>query len=260
MYEAVYPAPDGDSTAARWVATASEYGFDGVVLRGRGGGCADVQALRERTGIDVVDGVEIVADSPQSASGAVGNRRPDHTILLVRGGTDAMNRFAVEQERVDVLTRPFDGDGDVNHVLAKAARDNGVRVEFDFGPVLRTTGGARVRALQHLRKLREIVDYYGTPYVVSATPRSHLQLRAPRELLALGEIIGFDAEAVEAGLREWGRLAERNRDRLSESFVAHGVRRGRHGEVAEDRACADAEPSGAEPTDAEPSEDGGDDA
>jgi ribonuclease P/MRP protein subunit RPP1 len=41
----------------------------------------------------------------------------------------------------------------------------------------------------------------------------------------VGEAIGFDAEAVEAGLAEWGQLAERNRERLSGSYVEPGVRR-----------------------------------
>lgn len=229
MYEVAPAESDDDATAAQFVAVAAEYGFDGVVVCGSGA-TSDRRSLGERHGVDVVDAVEIVADSPSSASGSIGNYRPDHTLIAVRGGTNALNRFAVEQERVDVLTRPFAGDGDFNHVLAKAARDNGVRVEFDLGPALRSTGGARVRALQDLRKLREILDYYDAPFVVSANPSDHFQLRAPRELRAVGEAIGFDGDAIERGLREWGRLAERNRERLSESFVAPGVRRGRHGE------------------------------
>jgi len=94
--------------------------------------------------------------------------------------------------------------------------------------VLRLSGGRRVQALADLRKLREIVTQYDAPYVVSATPESHLQVRAPRELLAVGETIGFDREHVENGLAEWGRLAARNRERLSESFIEPGVERGRH--------------------------------
>jgi ribonuclease P/MRP protein subunit RPP1 len=239
MYEAVHAHPHGDATAARFARTAADHGFEGLVIRTRGGdvdsrGLGDQPApsfgrIREAFDVDIVDGVEIVADDPSTASGAIGNYRPDHTVVLVRGGSDAMNRFAVEQDRVDVLTRPFAGDGDVNHVLAKAARDNGVRVEFDLGGVLRQQGGRRVRTLQKLRKLRELVDHYDAPFVVSANPTSHLQLRAPRALRAVGDTIGFDAEAIETGLREWGVIAERNRQRQSDSFVAPGVRRGRYG-------------------------------
>ncbi|OYR84315.1 ribonuclease P, partial [Halorubrum ezzemoulense] len=187
MYEAVHAYPDGEATVARHAATAARHGYDGIVVRTRdaldpavdgensaGSGSAaadtdespvrDPQALREEYGIDVVDAVEIDADDPTSASGAVGNYRSDRTAVCVVGGDDALNRFAVEQARVDALVRPMAGGGDFNHVLAKAARDNGVRVEFDFGPALRATGGKRVRALADLRKLREIVSHYDAPY------------------------------------------------------------------------------------------------
>ncbi|AXG11845.1 RNase P subunit p30 family protein [Haloplanus rubicundus] len=227
MYEAVHAHPDGAATAARFAATAARMGYDGVVIRARET-APDYPAVGEASGIDVVDAVEIVASDPERASGAVGGLRPDHTLLCVRGGTDRLNRFAVEQERIDVLTRPMAGDGDVNHVLANCAAENGVRIEFDFGPVLRTTGGERVRALRDLRKLRELVADADAPFVVSANPASHLELRAPRELVAVGEAVGFDAETVRAGLREWGELAARNRHRQSDSFVEPGVERGRY--------------------------------
>jgi ribonuclease P/MRP protein subunit RPP1 len=134
-----------------------------------------------------------------------------------------MNRFAVEQPALDVLAHPMAGDGDLNHVLAKAARDNGVRLEVDLGPVLRSAGGRRVRAIADLRKLLELIEAYDVPFVVGAGATSHLELRSPRELVALCERLGFDAEQAESGLAEWGRLADRNRERQSDRFVEPGV-------------------------------------
>lgn len=232
MYEAVHAHPDGDSTVARHARTAAEYGYDGVVVRDHGDARADYDAERiaDEYGVDVVEGMEVRADDPEQASGYVGNYRRQVTLLALHGGTAALNRFAVEHSRVDVLAHPMAGEGDFNHVLAKAARDNGVRVEFDFSPVLRATGGERVQALGDLRKLREVVEHYDAPYVISADPFSHLQLRAPRELVALGEVVGFTREQMRAGLREWGRLAERNRERQSETFIEPGVERGRYEE------------------------------
>ncbi len=233
MYEAVYAHPDGDATAARFAAAADRYGYDGVVVRAVDAD-PDYERLRSSASIDLVDAVEVVAPDPQHASGAVGNARPERTVVCVRGGTDALNRFAVEQPRVDVLARPFvgggDGDGDVNHVLAKAARDNGVRIEVNLGPVLRDRGGGRVRHLKRLRRLRRIVDHYDAPYVVSAAADSHLRLRAPRELAAVGEAVGLGGEWTRAGLDAWEGLVARNRTRLSESFIAPGVERGRYEE------------------------------
>ncbi len=146
-YEAAYARPDGEATPARLAQTARRYGYDGLVIRTREAD-VDAAALRDRYDVDVVPAVEVVADEPPSASGAVGNFRPDFPLVLVRGGTDALNRFAVEQDRVDVLAAPLSGEGGFNHVLAKAAATHGTRVEFDLGPALRESGGVRVRALR----------------------------------------------------------------------------------------------------------------
>ncbi|WP_336002925.1 RNase P subunit p30 family protein [Halorientalis halophila] len=229
MYEGVHARPDGTSTLARQALTAAEYGFDGVVVRNHGDRpCEDdLEDIAETYGIDVVDGVEVRADEPSRASGYVGNYREEKTVVCVHGGDDAMNRFAVEQPAVDVLAHPMDG-GDFNHVLAREAARNGVRVEFSLARVLREEGGTRVRAIQDLRKLREMVETYDVPYVVSADPTSHLHLRAPRDLRAVGEVIGFTGEQIEQGLAEWGRLAERNRELQSDEFVEPGVRLGEY--------------------------------
>lgn len=232
MYESVHARPDGESTVARLALTASEYGFEGIVVRNHGDEPAsyDPTQVADTYGIDVVPGVEIRADDPSRASGFVGSHRAHQRIVAVHGGSPAINRFAVEQPQVDVLAHPMVGEGDFNHVLAKEAKRNGVRIEFNLGGVLRDAGGTRVGTLRDLRKLREIVREYETPYVVSADPRSHLQLRAPRELVAVGEAIGFDTSEIESGLAEWAHLAERNRERQSGSYVEPGVRRVSEGE------------------------------
>lgn len=230
MYEGVHARPDGQATVSRLAVTAREHGYDGIVVRNHGDGRAeyDAEAIAEATGIDVVEGIEIRVDEPDQASGYLGSHRQTHTIVALHGGTIALNRFAVEHPRVDVLAHPLAGDGDINHVMAKAAVSNGVRIEVNLRPVLSIAGGPRVQYLQKLRKLWELIEYYDVPYVVSADPRSHLHVRGPRELRALGSQIGLGSEAIDAGLQEWKQLATRNRDRQSESFIEPGVRRGRY--------------------------------
>ncbi|EMA14075.1 RNase P subunit p30 family protein [Haloarcula marismortui] len=226
MYEAVYAHPDGDSTVARHALTAADSEYDGIVVRNHGDEQADydADAISDAYGVDVAAGIEVRADDPSRASGFVGNYRSDRTVVVVHGGDRRINRFAVEQPTVDVLAHPMRDDGDFNHVLANAAADNGVRVEFDFGPVLRASGGSRVRAIKELRKLRELVANAGAPFVVSASPSTHLQIRAPRDIIAVGETIGFDADTVREGLTEWGQIVERNRERQSGAVIEPGVR------------------------------------
>jgi ribonuclease P/MRP protein subunit RPP1 len=225
MYAAVHARPDGTSTVARLAAAADEYGYDGIVVRNHGDSMAeyDAERIRERYGVDVVDGVEVRADEPSRAAGFVGNHRDRRTVVAVHGGTERINRFAVEQPAVDVLAHPMADDGDFNHVLARAAAENGVHVELSLRRVLRAEGGRRVRAIQSLRKLDELREQYDVPHVVSADPRSHLHLRSPRELVGIGDVVGLDEATIRNGLAAWARLADRNRDRQSDTFVEPGV-------------------------------------
>jgi len=228
MYEAITAKPQGESTVARMALTAGEYGYDGIVVRNSGDepSSFDGSEITAAYDVDVVDGVEITVDNRSQASGFLGHHRPEKTIVTVRGGTTAMNRFAVEHPAVDVLSHPFGPDGtcDIDHVLAKTAADNGVRLEVSLRPLIADSGGARVRAIQSLRKLTSLIQTYDAPYVVTAGPTSHLDLRGPRELRALGSVIDFPADAVGAGLAEWGQLVARNRERRSSDFVEPGVR------------------------------------
>lgn len=222
MYEAVHARPDGTSTVARLALTGSELGYDGLVVRNHDDALAeyDRPAIASEFDLDVVDGVEVRTEDRSEAASAITRHRSRQTIVCVHGGRH--NRLACEDERVDVLAHPM-ADGDFNHVLARAAAKNNVHIEFDFARVLRADGGERVKALRGLRKLRTLIEKYDVPYVVSADPRSHLQLRAPRELVGVGTTVGFTEEQIRDGLAAWGRLAARNRDRQSESFIEPGV-------------------------------------
>jgi len=235
MYEAATAHPAGESTVSRLAATASRLGYAGLVVRNSRDsvvpGTFDslkryADAVESEFGVDVVRSVELEDDRGQLRT-TVRDLRDSYTIVAVSGGSPERNRLALETPEVDVLTEPMTGQGDVNHILARAAAENGVRFEFDFGPALRKTGGERVQALRGLRKLREMVEYYDAPFVCSVRAESHLELRAPRDVAALGAEIGFDAEQVKEGFAEWGGLVERNRELMDEAFVAPGVRRGK---------------------------------
>jgi ribonuclease P protein subunit Rpp30 (EC 3.1.26.5) len=88
---------------------------------------------------------------------------------------------------------------------------------------VRAEGGTRVRGLRALKRAWKLIETYKTPYVVSTGARSHLDLRAPRELAAIGDVVGVPADRIRDGLAEWGRLAERNRHRQSDAFIEPGV-------------------------------------
>lgn len=228
MYETVHAIPDGDATVARFAITATDHGYDGLVVRNHADSVPDfdTDAISSAYDLEVVSGIEVRGLNPEQVSGHLGTVRDEYVIVAVHGGTTALNRFAVGQPRVDVLAHPLTGDGEFDHVMARTAVENDVHVEVNLSRILRNEGGQRVQAIRDLHLLQRLIKQYGTDHVVTADPNSHLQLRAPRELVAVGDAIGLEPDFVEKGLHEWTRIAERNRERHSESFVEPGVHRG----------------------------------
>lgn len=219
MYEAI-TIDTTKSTPARLALTADRVGYDGLIVLSPTGEVVDEQTCH---GVDIVPGAEIRAEDPETAAGSIGNYRPKVPILAVRGGTQRLNRFALEESRVDVLTNPMQNGGDLNHVMARAAAEHQVHIECRLDRIVRATGGTRVRAIADLRKLTELIDDANAPYVVTAGGHSHLHLRSPRALSAVGDAIGLSDGFIEEGIRAWRGLVERNRDIQSSEFLEPGV-------------------------------------
>jgi len=209
VYEFVHTAPETRTTVRRFALTAERQGYDSLVVRNHYDPDAEIDEslpeVPDDTEIPVYEGVEIRADDAEELHhGMRKAERADVDAVVVHGGDEPLNRAAIEAG-VDLLAHPNRASGRRNersfdHVLAREAADTGVAVEFNLSSVLRSSGGERVKMLRRVREMLELVRKYDTPYVVSGDPSSHLDLRAQREVRALCELAGFEADEARAGI------------------------------------------------------------
>lgn len=219
-FEAVEAYPAGSSTVARFAMTTAEIGFDGLVVRNGDAidGSPSVEAVANEYELEVVRAVELKPEAPDDVSGSLPGLSERYPLVALVGGTTRINRFVATQRHVDVLARPITPTGPrLDPGTVANAVEHDVAVELDLGP-LRTTGGTRVRYLQRLRSLWRVVDHYDAPYVVSFRPTSHLELRGPRHLEALGATVGIDPDAIDRGLERWATIADDDRQRGGSSI------------------------------------------
>ncbi len=223
MYEAVPHAPDGPTTPARFLRVAGRYGFDGLVYWLED---PDIPlALGESGDMTVATGYQFEAADRSTTGQTIDRVRDLVDVLAVYGPTRPMRRFIAGQERVDVLQWPVPGDGPIDPAVAKLARENGVYVAVDLSTVLRSRGGRRVKALDTLTRSWSVLAHYEVPYVMTGAPTTHLELRAPREVAALGPAFAAPETAGKVGLAAWGEVVARTRHQQSDTFIEPGVER-----------------------------------
>jgi ribonuclease P/MRP protein subunit RPP1 len=155
------------------------------------------------------------------------SRRKEFDLLLVRGGTNFMNRIAVENRGVDILTHPDyeRKDCGINHVLAKLAKENEVAIEINFREVLNSEGLIRKNVLANHMEIIKLYKKFKFPLIVSSGALSHWQTKDPKVLISYLITLGLEMkEAKEALGNTAKKIIERSKEWRSEKWIMPGVR------------------------------------
>lgn len=196
----VHTAPEGKNTIEEMVPLAKRFGYAGVAVTDPSNSCKPLRSA-VTDGFEIISGVELSPENASKLHGLVGKYRQMVDVVVVRGGSESINRAAVENSNVDVLSN-FGSmkENGLNHVLAKSASDNDVAISFDLYDIIYLRGGRRVKALSNFRKDLSLVRKYDVPFILTSNARSLYDLRAPRELMALASLFGMTREEALHGL------------------------------------------------------------
>jgi ribonuclease P/MRP protein subunit RPP1 len=197
----LHALPDGSDSASRLALAAKRLGYSGIIITNHmtTGRPFGFDAARRVGGIEVVVGSEIVAKNPRTLHAKAASLRDGSDFLAVHGGDEKINRAACEDPNVDLLAHPHDGRSGIGVAAAKAARDNQVAIGLDLGPMIRLRGAARVRWMEVVRRDLDLIGKFDLNLMISTGARSHLDLRSPRDLVALAGLLGLERRrAVEA--------------------------------------------------------------
>ena len=127
----VHAIPDGENTVAEMASLARYFGYSGIALANHSDKFSSIKACPElqSEGFEIFRGIELVEENPSKLQGLIGKFRQSVDVLIVHGGSENVNRAALENPRVDILNHPaFDRSSGLNQVLAKAAAENGVAI------------------------------------------------------------------------------------------------------------------------------------
>ena len=154
------------------------------------------------------------------------NRRKTEITCIVCDNKE-IARQAAKDRRVDLLNFPsldyhkrfFD------RAEAELASNSLAALEIDTKPLLVLEGPPRVRLLSSLRREVAIAREFHVPIVLSSGISEQNLMRTPRDLASLAYLFGMnETEASDAVSANPNAIVTRNREKLSSSFVAPGIR------------------------------------
>ena len=107
--------------------------------------------------------------------------------IIIQGGELDINRFAVENKKIDILLSPeknsrkdlmFSRRSGLNQVLCKLAAKNDVAIGFDFSYLLNSSGKQRARILGRMKQNVKFCKKYGVKMIFSSFARTKYELRS----------------------------------------------------------------------------------
>ena len=178
-------------------------------------------------GIDFVSRVDIRPRAQNELLHQLRKLRRKFQVICVYCENKEVARQAAKDHRVDLLNFPLlDFRGRFfDRAEAELASSSLAAMEIDVMPLLVLEGPARIRLLSSLRREAAIAREFHVPIVVSSGVSVETLLRKPRDMAALAFLFGLDeASALETVSKNPVAIVKRNREKLSNGFVAPGIR------------------------------------
>ncbi|MCD6477974.1 MAG: ribonuclease P [Candidatus Aenigmarchaeota archaeon] len=210
------------------VEIAKRIGYSGIGLTVKYANIGELRRLKEKinelkSGIDIATCVEIDASGVKELRRKVSKARKLSEVIVVSGGDYKINRAACEDSRVDILAHPEykRSDSGIDHIVVRAAHENNVAIEINFHEILETYRKIRAHVLSHMRRNVMLAEEYNAPIIITSGARSKWELRGPRELSSVGQVLGMSLENSMKSVSDVPRLiVETNRRKLK--VLPHG--------------------------------------
>lgn len=148
-------------------------------------------------------------------------------IISVMCNTKDIARQAARDRRVDLLQfsvtnlrkRFFD---DAEAKLASQAFSS---LEIETAPLLRFAGTTRIPLISRLQKEVAVAERFRVPITISSGATDEFHIRGPHDTAALATLLDLPSSSALKALSENSyATVERNRKKLSPTFVAPGIR------------------------------------
>ncbi len=212
--------------AERALGLGGQLGLDAVCLVAPLGELARLNSFREkldwRRKPRLALGTEIVTETPGQIRKLAARVRKSAEVVVACGGTEELNRAALETPEVDILiNHGIGGRCGINHVLARLARKNSVAIGLDLNQLMNSYRLGRIQEFSAMAEAAGAARRFRAPIILTSGARDPWDMRSPSELIAMGRLLGFTEAEARQGLSD--SIVRENRKRLSGKWIMPGV-------------------------------------
>ncbi|MCW4006988.1 MAG: hypothetical protein NWF04_10440 [Candidatus Bathyarchaeota archaeon] len=193
---------------------------------------AQFRAVFADAGLDFVSRVDLRPKNQPDLLSQLRRVRRKFEVVCVLCESKDVARQAAKDRRVDLLNFPlFDYRRRFFDRAEAELADVGLAtLEVDVKPLLVLEGPPRVRLLSCLRRELRVALGFHMSVVVSSGASELMLLRKPREVALIASLFGLDGQAaLDSVSANPAAIVARNRQKLSQSFVAPGIQVVRQG-------------------------------
>jgi len=187
-----------------------------------------------KVGLDFASRVDLEPNSPRELLTYLRRFRRKFELLCVICDSKAVARQAAKDRRVDLLSFPSTNPRKrfFDAAEAELASHALASLEIDMSMLLSAEGFQRIRLLSSLRREVTIAKKFRVPIIISSGAKNMYFMRKPMEYVALSLLFDLErSSALDALSKNPLNIVKRNREKLSQNFVAPGVhivRRGKN--------------------------------
>jgi len=222
--------PNDQQTAQRLLNRAARFNYHFVsipfVYKVQQDQINSLKSMCTQAGLDAVLRADFRPRTPDDLTHFLRKFRRRFEIICVVCESKEVARQAAKDRRVDLLNFPsldyhkrfFD------RAEAELASNSLAALEVDIKSLLVLEGPPRIRLLANLRREVAIAREFHVPLILSSGITEEHLMRKPRDLASLAYLFGLnEAEALDAVSSKPVAIITRNREKLSNRFVAPGI-------------------------------------
>ncbi len=212
FYEIVKVYPEGSASVSRIGLTAKRLGYKGIIICNREPEAVFcLSAADKLKGLEIIQGAEAPSSTPRNFRNCAKVLRGKFSFISVFGATEDLVRLACDDPQIDLLIHPAWGPKPLGIASARAAQQNQVAIGFDLSPLIQQRGPSRARWLESIRRNLELARKFDLSLIITSGSKSYLDLRSPRDLLALARVVGFESKEAEDALMKAGEIVRKNK-------------------------------------------------